>query len=905
MKTSSLLAVLGLASQTFADPTWPSSIDELEEIMFQTKSFRSRKFADTVDPCSNEASGPGRQNAAEWLRTAFHDMSTANSFLKRGGLDGSLQYELNTGENKGPGLKTTMEFMAPFISSKSSFSDLVAMGVYTSVRACGGPAVPIRAGRKDATGRGSIGVPQPQNSVQSFRDQFTRMGFTNEEMIQVTACGHTLGGVHSEEFPEIVPAGTGVDGQISLDGTVAVFDNRVVTEYLDGTTKNPLVVGPSVQVDRHADFKVYNSDGNVTVEALTDNDKFKQVCKTVLQKMIDVVPAGVTLSDPIKPYEVKPVALQLTLVEGGRALSFTGYIRVRTTEIGADAIKNVVITYKNRKGESECGSNGCTITTTVQGVSQGFDDTFAFFPIEAEISASTGVSSFVITVNYADGTKKEFDNNGNTYALQDAVLLQMPQSCVLGSSGALTVTAAVRNDRVSAGASIDVSYKIPQSNSPVPRLMSASVALNKGDCAGEYTFFTADWTIPGGRAYEAHIDVKNGDYVDAFKTAVDVGGTCRQFANPASCGSSGGSSSSTAATVSETPSPEPTASSTTTSTTTTSSEEATPTVHHREAVGGYRLVSCWHDYENGIRALSGPQNVQDDMTLESCMSFCDGYDYFGTEYGVECFCGNSLHDSSKEAPTDDCDMPCGGDKTEYCGAGNRLELYSTTATRTTATPTATPSHVETVGDYALVGCWTELQGGRALRQDSTSSSDMTNQKCAQYCGQYRYFGTEYGLECYCGSHVATDTESAPLEDCGKLCGGDDYAFCGGPSRLSLYMNPDIQGGDPEQPLTVGNYTFEGCYTDSSASRALDDKRTAGSEMTNEVCAAFCEGFAYFGTEYGQECYCGNEISEDAQGKDSTECSMICKGSVLELCGDGNRLSVYKRKEEEILISSDA
>lgn len=689
-----LLPLLGLLAHAAADPTWPSpKTDELEEIMFQLQSFRARKFADTISPCQTEASGPGRQNAAEWLRTGFHDMSTANSFFKRGGLDGSLQYELTNSENKGPGLKTTIEHMAPFITTRSSLSDLIALGVYASVRSCGGPAVTVKAGRVDAIRRGDTGVPQPQNTVLSFQQQFERMGFTNEEMIEVTACGHTLGGVHTSDFADIIDPSLVVDGQAVLDETVALFDNKVVTEYLDGSTKNPLVVGPSVGRGWNSDFKVFNSDRNVTMQRLADAANFRSSCQRVLSKMIDIVPPGVVLTDAIAPYAVKPVNLQLTLAGGGNSLLFTGYIRVRTTGLPDGAIDSVVITYKNRVGASQCGTRGCVITTTEQGVSQGFDDTFAFFPIEHEIPAATGISSFTLVINYADGTSTAFDNNGNTYPLQDAVLLQHPQSCLLGSSGAFTITAAVRNDRLTQGAKASISYKIPQTNSPAPVLRSASVDLIKGACVGQYTFYSASYTVTGGRAYEARVDIGNGEFVDAFKPAVDVGGTCRAFENPAQCqdgppvssstsssssglptgssstlgtstsasssdlsSSSVSSAASTSSSASVTPSSTPasisststssvassseavtSSSSTTTaiSSTTSSSAEPTASLHHRETVGEYNLVSCWSD-GRGARALQGAATAGDDMTLEKCAEFCKDFAYWGTEYSKEC-----------------------------------------------------------------------------------------------------------------------------------------------------------------------------------------------------------------------------------------------------------------------------
>ncbi|KAK7413463.1 hypothetical protein QQX98_007688 [Neonectria punicea] len=534
MNLSMLLHVSSLVACAVADPTWPSNIDELEEIMFQVTSFRSRKFSATVSPCGSEVSGPGRQNAAEWLRTAFHDMATADTSSGTGGLDASIQYELNSGENAGPGLRTTLEFMVPFLSKRSSMSDLIALGVYTSVRSCGGPAVAIRAGRKDSMKKGKTGVPQPQDSVPTFQQRFERMGFTHEEAIQVTACGHTLGGVHRAEFADIVPRGSATNGLAALDSSTAVFDNRVVTEYLNGTTKNPLVVGPAVRINKQSDFKLFNSDSNRTMERLADKNEFRQACKTVLQKMIDTVPAGIELTSPIMPYKVKPVNLQLTLENGGSNLLLTGFIRVQTTSLPDDSIDSITIIYKNREGRSACSSRPCSITATTHRQSRGYDNIFAFFPIKARIPVSSGISSFVVTVNYAKGGPKLYDNNGKEYRLRDAVFLQKPQSCLQGSSGKLTVVAAVRNDRLSESTRATISYKAPQSDSPIPALRSVTIDLVKGNRVGQYTFFSGEYTIKGGLADESHVDVSNGDMSDSFKRVNEIGGTCAPFARSSS-----------------------------------------------------------------------------------------------------------------------------------------------------------------------------------------------------------------------------------------------------------------------------------------------------------------------------------------------------------------------------------
>ncbi|PFH59316.1 hypothetical protein XA68_12517 [Ophiocordyceps unilateralis] len=847
MRSSSLLLALGALA--IADPTWPSETDELEEIMYQLFSYGARNFADTVSPCSNEASGPGRQNAAEWLRTAFHDAATANTYFGTGGVDGSLQYELENGENSGPGHKTTLQFMAPYVSPRASLADLIALGVYTSVRSCGGPVVPFRAGRRDAVAAGNPGVPQPQNSAFTFQQQFERLGFTKEDMIQLTACGHTLGGVHQTEFPELMPEGGVRNGEAPFDSAVDKFGPNVVTEYLAGKTVNPLVGGPSAKVNKNSDFKVFNSDGNKTVRAMADPDVFRATCQRVLQKMIDLVPPTVTLSDPITPYAVKPVGLQLTLADGGSSLVWTGRIRVKTTGLSADAIKSVSITYKDRTGG--CASSSCTLGSTVQGVGRGFDDSFAFFPIEVSIPASSGISSFVVTLHRADGSSTLYDNNGQGYPMHDDVVFQAPQSCVRPSTGSLTVVAAVRNDVAAGGARADVWYHEPQSNSPVPRLSRVGVALEKRRCVGHYTLFTTDYAIQGGLASQSHVDVLAGSRTDSFKSLAGVGGTCAEFDRAAPCvaaeqafktlgGRAVNSSVPTTALVPPTPTPAVVA-------------------QHRPAVGGYRLVSCWTE-GNKTRALSGTTFTNDTMTLDKCMEFCSKYNYWGTEYGRECYCGNSLSPSSNTAPLSDCNMPCGGNGSEYCGAGDRLELYSTTSAPATPTPTATLTHKTTVSSYTLMGCMAEPTSARALSHKTTlAGKTTTNEACAAACAGSRYFGTEYGNECYCGTFVNAGARAAPLTDCSMACAGDAYQYCGGADRLELYENANATGGTPQQPPAVADFVLVGCRTEGNGTRALGGRVAAADDMTNAKCAGFCGGATFFGTEYGRECYCGDGL----------------------------------------------
>ena len=59
---------------------------------------------------------------------------------------------------------------------------------------------------------------------------FTRMGFTASEMIQLVACGHTMGGVRSSDFPNLVapnPTEPDVPNFDTFDTTTMQFDNKV------------------------------------------------------------------------------------------------------------------------------------------------------------------------------------------------------------------------------------------------------------------------------------------------------------------------------------------------------------------------------------------------------------------------------------------------------------------------------------------------------------------------------------------------------------------------------------------------------------------------------------------------------------------------------------------------------
>ncbi|CAG8960213.1 hypothetical protein HYFRA_00012731 [Hymenoscyphus fraxineus] len=998
----SLLGCLALltALSTTA-PTWPAAIDELEDVMFLNTGYKSRGFSSHITPCSFSEFGAGRQTAAEWLRIGFHDMATANVFFEPyGGLDGSIAFELQpNGENIGPGFVTSLNTYSNHFNSRLSIADMIALGVYASVRGCGGPVVPMRGGRVDVTAKGPIGVPQPQNGQGSFVNQFARMGFSIPDMVQMTACGHAIGGVHAANFPEIVTAGTAPNDYQLFDTTLE-FDNKIAVQYVNGPISDPLTVGPSVRNTRNSDFAVFTADRNVTIKAMTDAQVFNNVCSAILGRMIDTVPPSVILSDVITPYEVKPSGIQLTLLAGGNDIRFSGDIRVRTT---TRTVSSVTITYKDRNG-----GNGGTITTTLGGSASGFDDRFAFFSFSSNIPASSSISSFTVAVAETGGLTTTFSNNGGGFPIQDTVIVQSSQSCL--SNGNLTVVAAVRSTSTTP-VNLIITQKVPRSSDiPIPALVNSTVVMTKGATVGLFDLYSASATISS--AAGTKFGVSNGAFADDFKDTSGLGATCLSIDAPVP--------TSTSSTSIATPS---SSRSSIIGTSTSSSATPVPTLARKPTVGAYTFQGCYTEGA-GARALTGASLYNyPSMTLESCSSSCVGFTYFGVEYGGECYCGNVLDATSTLAPLGDCGFTCPGNQYEYCGAGNRLELYkltsmvastssSTLSTKfsstslsssistsspaqtssvisstkspstisgsssataasssssnppsvsqsittaisstipTTPTPSPTLHIVPSVGLYNYAGCYTEPSSVRALSSAFYPTDSQTVELCVAACSNtpYKYAGLEYSRECWCADSFGLGSTLVSDNDCSMSCAGDKYEYCGGGNRLSVYIRngtdvkgsssssptssssalpilpsssspspapssqiPSIPSSAPANPIQTApaikstislptsdntTFTYLSCYTEAPSTRTLNQAAFYNyTSMTLEMCAQNCGGFKYWGTEYGGECYCGNTLSTGSSPVRDEECGFVCPGDKLEFCGAGNRLSVYSK-----------
>ncbi|KAJ6450911.1 heme peroxidase [Mycena sanguinolenta] len=424
---------------------WPSpQLDALESARFDQEGFNANQIVTSaIQPCNLFLGGSntGRSNAADWIRTAYHDMATHNSTDGTGGLDASIRFgeEQARPENVGDGFNNTMEFVTlslvpeylPYVSSKPRarrFSHL-----------CSCPEIAFRGGRIDAGVSNAPGVPQPQDDLDSHIASFARQGFTQTEMIGLVACGHTFGGVQHDLFPDIVNVlndPTDVEGVAHFDTTFVTFDNnRGATEYISGTTQNPLVVG--FNDTTNSDKRIFGSDGNTTMQSFANSPaNFASTCADLFARMLDTVPSGVQLTDLISPIPVKPWNVGLSL--NGNILQLAGQLRLWNV---TDPTPTITMLLEDHNG----GTGNVTLEFAGMSSSTGGKYSAAWYSFNATdrsislyLDAAAGVKSLSFVV---DG--KLEDQNGLGFPIQDAFMFSETSCQVAFLSGRIDI--AVRN----------------------------------------------------------------------------------------------------------------------------------------------------------------------------------------------------------------------------------------------------------------------------------------------------------------------------------------------------------------------------------------------------------------------------------------------------------------------------
>lgn len=178
-------------------------------------------------------------------------------------------------------------------------------------------------------------------------------------------------------------------------------------------------------------------------------------------------------------------------------------------------------------------------------------------------------------------------------------------------------------------------------------------------------------------------------------------------------------------------------------------------------------------------------------------------------------CGNTLLNGAVISPggISDCSMTCSGNSSEFCGAGNRLDVYKQGYKGSTATVSS-----------VIISSTSSTKATTSSSKISTSSSTKPSTS---------------------SSKSSTSTKASSSSTTNKVS-----------STSSTKVSSSSASATPTGPVvvqSVGNYVTKGCWTEGNGVRALTPGAYAYDTMTVESCAASCAGYTYFGVEYGREC----------------------------------------------------
>ncbi|TVY62831.1 WSC domain-containing protein [Lachnellula suecica] len=454
-------------------------IEEIEHLWVDNRGTNSDGFVGGVTPCANyigfasNGRNRGEQTSAQWVRMVFHDSVTANLAAGTGGVDASIGFESNRAENSGLFINDTLQFMRPTVNAYLSMADNIALGLVVSLVTCGGAntGIPLRAGRIDAVEAGPAGVPEPTTDLATTLAQFAAAGFNQSETIALTACGHSLGRTHYSNFPDIISS---LDGGVGFDSTPAAFDSSVVNEYLEGSG---LLGGPLVTASNssdQSDLRLYISDKNITMQALSTEAVFQTQCNSLFERMLNTVPSAVILSDPISPMTWKGVSIILDISSAG-VVSVSGSIRNLYTTITRPATVPFTLT-------TSAGTSAILASTSAIGAGSGIFGSTIYWSFN-----STTTSPGTTSVNFGDVV----------YPVNDQIFITPLQS--INNRGAITVKAAVLTSLVGSSTMTAVLY-VPgtQQGSLSPKITNTTIAMTSYGTVGLYTLFASGSTTVGG-----------------------------------------------------------------------------------------------------------------------------------------------------------------------------------------------------------------------------------------------------------------------------------------------------------------------------------------------------------------------------------------------------------------------
>ena len=334
------------------------------------------------------------------------------------------------------------------------------------------------------------------------------------------------------------------------------------------------------------------------------------------------------------------------------------------------------------------------------------------------------------------------------------------------------------------------------------------------------------------------------------------------------------SSSTTTQAPSSTTTQAPSSSSTTTrASSTATGPVAAPTVGLYTYQGCY-IESAGNGYGRALPQANFPTDLQ---TAQLCATNCALYQYFGLEYGRECWCANALNVNATKTAETDCNMPCAADKSQLCGDGNRLNVYYRGAAISSSSTVVSTTVQSTT--QAVSSTTTQAASTSTTTQAPSSSSTTTQAPSTTV------------------QSSSTTTTQAPTTTTTTLA-STTMATSTRTTTTTTSLAP-VYTGPPVTSQGNVNFTYYSCVAEPSAGKLFPKQVENNATMTIDRCLSVCSNYAYAGVEYGRECWCGNTINFAGNtgavpGKNvsDADCSTPCPGNSSQFCGNGNRINLY-------------
>ncbi|XP_065220734.1 uncharacterized protein LOC135845823 [Planococcus citri] len=293
-----------------------------------------------------------------------------------------------------------------------------------------------------------------------------------------------------------------------------------------------------------------------------------------------------------------------------------------------------------------------------------------------------------------------------------------------------------------------------------------------------------------------------------------------------------------------------------------------------------KYLGCYKDQANYRTLEEDKEILEQNLTPKFCNEICKyrGYAFSGMEAGNECYCSHKFPSIYAKTKESECNTPCSGNSSEFCGGKLKLSVYDTGL-----------PHPQADVQSWYEGCFKdEDKDNRIFKGSWQELANNSPNVCHKLCLQsgFMYFGLTYIKECFCGDEVPSHNLTVAETECNSTCAGDSTKICGGGWKISVYRT-----GLTEVPV---DKNYRGCYQ-NEGNLLTELKLQLPSSLNPKRCQRVCNiyGFAYAGLERGVECRCGHNLPSRLPVQDDSKCAMKCPGDETKTCGEKNYIMIYR------------